>query len=74
MYILFLEAFYVIIVHIKGGDMMEDDLGVMKNKTAADYWEEADFTDNLIFRMVMENESLVKELLEILLNISISFI
>lgn len=74
MYILFLGAFYVIIVHIKGGDMMEDDLGVMKNKTAADYWEEADFTDNLIFRMVMEKESLVKELLEILLNMSISFI
>ena len=42
---LFFTAFYVIIYTPKVGDMMNGSLEVTKSKTAADYWEEADFTE-----------------------------
>lgn len=54
--------------------MVSDSRVTRDYKTAELYWEEAGFTDNLIFRMVMEKESLVKKLLEVLLDITIAFL
>lgn len=42
-----------------------------EHKTPEQLWEEAGYSDNFIFRMVMDREDLCKDLLECLLNIKV---